>query len=89
MRNSPVSAALTRPGQRLQHTRQPIAGPFYCAFCAVHRSAIHSAFQRSSAVRRSRLWAGVRVQRHRDDKRGPALRSLYNNLCPHLLGQKS
>jgi len=41
----------------------------------------------SSAVRRSRLWAGVRVQRHRDDKRGAALRSLYNNFCPHLLGQ--
>ena len=42
----------------------------------------------SPSVQRSEaLWAGVRVQRHRDDKRGPALRSLYNNLCPHLLGQ--
>ena len=41
----------------------------------------------SEAKKRFRLRAGVRVQRHRDDKRGPALRSFYNNFCPHLLGQ--
>ena len=54
---------------------------------AVHRSAIHSAFHPQQRRDSLRLWAGVRVQRHRDDERGPALRPFYNNFRPHLFRQ--
>jgi hypothetical protein len=85
-----VAAALALPaasGLGAQ-SRLTLAMLFATGWIDRSRSGTGAMIGNSPSVQRSEaLWAGVRVQSHRDDKRGPALRSLYNNLGPHLLGQ--